>query len=50
MLDPLIPVRRLSALQKQILTVLAALDERRPGPVATRDIELQETTTNLDEQ
>jgi len=39
MLDPLIPVRRLSALQKQILTVLVALEGRRPGPVATRDIE-----------
>lgn len=31
--------RRLSSLQKNILIVLAALDERKPGPVATRDLE-----------
>lgn len=32
--------RRPSPLQRRILIVLAALAERRPGPVATRDIEL----------
>lgn len=31
--------RRPSPLQRSILVVLAALDARRPGPVATRDIE-----------
>ncbi|HDR2863871.1 TPA: hypothetical protein QCK11_003886 [Enterobacter asburiae] len=31
--------RRPSPLQKRILIVLAALDAKRPGPVATRDIE-----------
>lgn len=31
--------RRPSPLQRSILIVLAALDARRPGPVATRDIE-----------
>ena len=31
--------RRLSSLQKNILVVLAALDERGLGPVPTRDIE-----------
>ncbi|MEQ9971410.1 hypothetical protein ABRP72_19790 [Pectobacterium carotovorum] len=31
--------RRPSPLQQRILLVLAALDARRPGPVATRDIE-----------
>ncbi|WP_120806777.1 MULTISPECIES: hypothetical protein [Yersinia] len=33
------PVRRLSALQKSILILLAALDERKPGPVPTKDLE-----------
>lgn len=32
-------MKRLSALQRRILTVLAALGERDAGPVATRDIE-----------
>lgn len=32
-------VRRPSPLQRRVLIVLAALDTRRPGPVATRDIE-----------
>lgn len=32
-------VRRPSPLQRRVLIVLAALDARRPGPVATRDIE-----------
>lgn len=32
-------MKRLSALQRRILTVLAALGERAAGPVATRDIE-----------
>lgn len=31
--------RRMSALQKRILIVLAALDERKHMPVATKDIE-----------
>ncbi|MGT1696620.1 hypothetical protein ACVPTE_23645 [Salmonella enterica subsp. enterica serovar Winslow] len=31
--------RRPSPLQRRVLIVLAALDTRRPGPVATRDIE-----------
>lgn len=31
--------RRPSALQRRVLIVLAALDEKRPGPVLTRDIE-----------
>jgi len=31
--------RRPSPLQKRVLIVLAALDAKRPGPVATRDIE-----------
>lgn len=31
--------RRPSPLQRRVLTVLAALDAKRPGPVATRDIE-----------
>lgn len=31
--------RRPSPLQRRVLIVLAALDARRPGPVATRDIE-----------
>lgn len=31
--------RRPSPLQRRVLIVLAALDEKRPGPVATRDIE-----------
>ena len=31
--------RRLSPLQRRVLIVLAALDEKRPGPVLTRDIE-----------
>ncbi|WP_447887223.1 hypothetical protein [Serratia fonticola] len=31
--------RRLSSLQKKILILLAALDEHKPGPVATRDLE-----------
>jgi len=30
--------RRPSPLQRRVLTVLAALDAKRPGPVATRDI------------
>ncbi|QPR26553.1 hypothetical protein I6G97_00145 (plasmid) [Edwardsiella hoshinae] len=33
------PARRPSPLQRRVLIVLAALDEKRPGPVATRDIE-----------
>lgn len=33
------PTRRLSALQKNILIILAALDERKPGPVPTKDLE-----------
>lgn len=32
-------VRRPSPLQRRVLIVLAALDTKRPGPVATRDIE-----------
>lgn len=32
-------VRRPSPLQRRVLIVLAVLDEKRPGPVATRDIE-----------
>lgn len=32
-------VRRPSPLQRRVLIVLAALDAKRPGPVATRDIE-----------
>ncbi|WP_259467239.1 hypothetical protein [Salmonella enterica] len=31
--------RRPSPLQRRVLIVLAALDVKRPGPVATRDIE-----------
>ena len=31
--------RRMSTLQKRILIVLAALDERKHMPVATKDIE-----------
>lgn len=31
--------RRPSPLQRRVLIVLAALDEKRPGPVLTRDIE-----------
>ncbi|WP_318366979.1 hypothetical protein [Enterobacter sp.] len=31
--------RRLSPLQRRVLTVLAAVGAKRPGPVATRDIE-----------
>ena len=31
--------RRTSPLQRRVLIVLAALDAKRPGPVATRDIE-----------
>lgn len=31
--------RRPSLLQRRVLIVLAALDEKRPGPVLTRDIE-----------
>ncbi|KAA1323074.1 hypothetical protein F1E19_25770 [Escherichia coli] len=31
--------RRPSPLQRRMLIVLAALDEKRPGPVLTRDIE-----------
>ena len=31
--------RRPSPLQRRVLMVLAALDEKRPGPVLTRDIE-----------
>ncbi|EJH4685941.1 hypothetical protein NLR72_003890 [Escherichia coli] len=31
--------RRQSPLQRRVLIVLAALDEKRPGPVLTRDIE-----------
>ncbi|MBV7681568.1 hypothetical protein [Escherichia coli] len=31
--------RRASPLQRRVLIVLAALDEKRPGPVLTRDIE-----------
>ena len=31
--------RRPSPLQRRVLIVLAALDAKRPGPVATRDIE-----------
>ena len=30
--------RRPSPLQRRVLIVLAALDAKRPGPVATRDI------------
>ncbi|MHA9694890.1 hypothetical protein ACYBFU_25975, partial [Klebsiella pneumoniae] len=30
---------RSSPLQRRVLIVLAALDAKRPGPVATRDIE-----------
>ncbi|CNI67014.1 Uncharacterised protein [Yersinia pekkanenii] len=33
------PARRLSALQKNILIILAALNERKPGPVPTKDLE-----------
>ena len=33
------PSRRPSPLQRRVLIVLAALDEKRPGPVLTRDIE-----------
>ncbi len=33
-------VRRPSPLQRRVLVVLAALDAKGPGPVATRDIEL----------
>jgi len=36
---PAVTSRRPSPLQRSILVVLAALDARRPGPVATRDIE-----------
>ncbi|HBB6596792.1 TPA: hypothetical protein KB479_004741 [Escherichia coli] len=32
-------IRRPSPLQRRVLLVLAALDEKRPGPVLTRDIE-----------
>lgn len=32
-------VRRPSPLQRRVLIVMAALDAKRPGPVATRDIE-----------
>ncbi|VCZ99857.1 hypothetical protein BANRA_05513 [Klebsiella pneumoniae] len=32
-------LRRPSPLQRRVLIVLAALDAKRPGPVATRDIE-----------
>ncbi|EHL5833392.1 hypothetical protein KEB97_003912 [Salmonella enterica] len=32
-------IRRPSPLQRRVLIVLAALDAKRPGPVATRDIE-----------
>ncbi|MBS6438898.1 hypothetical protein, partial [Pantoea sp.] len=32
--------RRPSPLQRRVLIVLAALDEKRPGPVLTRDIEV----------
>jgi hypothetical protein len=31
--------RRPSPLQRRVLIVLVALDAKRPGPVATRDIE-----------
>ncbi len=31
--------RRPSPLQRRVLIVLAALDEKRPGPVLTRDLE-----------
>ncbi len=30
--------RRPSPLQRRVLIVLAALDEKRPGPVLTRDV------------
>lgn len=33
------PVRRLSALQRNIMIILAALNERKPGPVPTKDLE-----------
>ncbi|WP_244970410.1 hypothetical protein [Kosakonia radicincitans] len=36
---PAVTSRRPSPLQRNILVVLAALDAKRPGPVATRDIE-----------
>lgn len=36
---PAVTSRRPSPLQRSILVVLAALDARSPGPVATRDIE-----------
>jgi hypothetical protein len=36
---PAVTSRRPSPLQRNILVVLAALGARRPGPVATRDIE-----------
>ncbi|MOA22148.1 hypothetical protein D3C78_1426890 [compost metagenome] len=32
-------VRRPSPLQRRVLIVLAALEAKRPGPVATKDIE-----------
>lgn len=35
----MIQSRRPSPLQRRVLIVLAALDEKRPGPVLTRDIE-----------
>ena len=36
---PAVTSRRPSPLQRRVLIVLAALDAKRPGPVATRDIE-----------
>ncbi|MEG5488277.1 hypothetical protein UXP05_22340 [Enterobacter hormaechei] len=38
-MDDVKNVRRPSPLQRRVLIVLAALDAKRPGPVATRDIE-----------
>lgn len=38
-MDDVKNVRRPSPLQRRVLIVLAALDSKRPGPVATRDIE-----------
>lgn len=38
---PAVTSRRPSPLQRRVLIVLAALGAKRPGPVATRDIELE---------
>lgn len=38
-MDDVKNARRPSPLQRRVLIVLAALDAKRPGPVATRDIE-----------